>query len=55
MQTPPSPNNNQENSKQDPNCQIFSSSFAQQNNYQIPEIKLPKDDGALKGIDENFK
>ncbi|MBL4650607.1 MAG: hypothetical protein JKY03_12830, partial [Aureispira sp.] len=45
--------NNSEN--QDPSRQIFSSSFAQQNNHQVPEIKLPKGGGALKGIDEKFE
>jgi RHS repeat-associated protein len=47
--------NNQENNNQDPSRQVFSSSFAQQNNHQIPEIKLPKGGGALKGIDEKFE
>jgi RHS repeat-associated protein len=45
----------QENSKQDPSRKVFSSSFAQQNNHQVPEIKLPKGGGALKGIDEKFQ
>jgi hypothetical protein len=45
--------NNSEN--QDPSRQIFSSSFAQQNNHQVPEIKLPKGGGALKSIDEKFE
>jgi hypothetical protein len=47
--------NAQEQQNQDPSRQIFSSSFAKQNNHQVPEIKLPKGGGALKGIDEKFE
>ncbi|BDS11955.1 SpvB/TcaC N-terminal domain-containing protein [Aureispira anguillae] len=45
----------EEGNSNDPSRQLFSSSFSQQNNHQIPEIQLPKGGGALKGIDEKFE
>lgn len=51
----PQNSSTQEQKNQDPSRQIFSSSFAKQNNHQVPEIKLPKGGGALKGIDEKFE
>lgn len=40
---------------QDASRERFNSSFAQQNNHQVPSLTLPKGGGALKGIDEKFE
>jgi RHS repeat-associated protein len=52
---PQSTDNTQNQEQQDPSRQLFSSSFANQNTHQVPEITLPKGGGALKGIDEKFQ